>query len=41
MNDQNILFGYTPIKNLEKSKSVNKFILMNVQNITFDRPLST
>ena len=35
MNDQNIMFGYTPrIKKFEKSKKkINKLILTNVQNI--------
>ena len=40
MNDQNIMFGYTPpIENLKKSKNVNQLILMNVQNIVFDIPV--
>ena len=30
MNDQNIMFGYTPL--LKKSKNVNQLILINVQN---------
>ena len=31
MNDQNIMFGYTPpMEKLEKLKNVNDLILMNV-----------
>ena len=30
-----------PMKKLEKSKNVNQLILMNVQDIVFDIPLST
>ena len=42
MNDQNIMFGYThPMEKLERLINVNKLILMNVQNIFFDGPLST
>ena len=42
MNDQNIMFGYTPpMEKLEKSENVNQLILMNVQDNIFDRPLST
>ena len=37
MNDQNIMFGYTPpMEKLEKSKNVNKLILMNVQFFLID-----
>ena len=33
MNDQKIMFGYTPpMEKLEKSKNVKQLILMNVQN---------
>ena len=33
MNDQNIMFGYTPLmEQIEKSKNVNQLILMNFQN---------
>ena len=39
MNDQNIIFGYTPMEKLEKSKNVKYSILINVQS--FYRPLST
>ena len=42
MNDQNIMFGYNPpIEKIEKSKNVNKLILMDVQNIYIDKPLYT
>ena len=41
MNDQNIIFGYTPpMEKLEKSKNVKQLILMNAE-IIFDRLLST
>ena len=30
MNDQNIMFGYPPYGKIEKSKNVNKLILMDV-----------
>ena len=34
MNDQNIMLGYPPpMEKIEKSKNVNKLILMNVYNI--------
>ena len=40
MNDQNIMFGYTPpIEKLEKSKKTNRLILTNVQFLYI--PLST
>ena len=33
MNDQNIMFGYTPLmEQIEKSKNFNQLILMNFQN---------
>ena len=43
MNDQNIMFGYPPLpmEKLENLKDVNQLILMNVENIFLDRPLST
>ena len=41
MNDQNIMFGYTPYGKTQKPKNVNKLILMNFQNNILDRPLST
>ena len=37
MNDQNIMFGYTPpIEKLEKSKNVKQLILMNVNFFLMD-----
>ena len=42
MNNQNIMFGYTPpMEKLEKSKNVKQYILMNVENNFFGIPLST
>ena len=33
MNDQSIMFGYTPLwKKTQKSKNANQLILMNTQN---------
>ena len=42
MNDQNIMFCYTPsMEELVKSENVNQYILMNIQNNVFDAPYST
>ena len=41
MNDQNIMFGYTPpMEKLKNSKNVSQLILMNVHKI-FYGPTST
>ena len=42
MNNQNIMFGYTPP--MEKNRKIEKYqtiYLMNVENNVFDIPLST
>ena len=38
INYQNIMFGYTPMEKIEKSKNIDQLIMINVQNIFFDRP---
>ena len=41
MDNQNIMFGLSPpMEKLEKSKNVKQYILMNVENNSFDVPLS-
>ena len=40
MSDQNIMFGLSlPYGKNRKSKNVKQYVLMNVENNYFDRPL--